>query len=111
MKKKLLKMAFMYLWIWVQRGFSLVSFAFCLMAFAAYLKEFDYWIFAIQIGSGISSITAWKAAEYDERVRLALKMQELGIKEEKRECRKEHKMPILPAELSQKGMVSNDAVV
>ena len=64
-RKKLLKLAFLYLWICLERLCSVAAMAFTVVSCITYLVSFDAIVLAIQLCAAMLSVTSWKAADHD----------------------------------------------
>ena len=64
-RKKLLKLAFLYLWICLERLCSVAAMAFTIASCIAYLIGFNGIVLAIQLCAAMLSVTSWKAADHD----------------------------------------------
>jgi len=64
-RKKLLKLAFLYLWICLERLCSVAAMAFTIALCIAYLIGFNGIVLAIQLCAAMLSVTSWKAADHD----------------------------------------------
>ena len=64
-RKKLLKLAFLYLWICLERLCSVVAMAFTVVSCITYFVSFDAIVLAIQLCAAMLSVTSWKAADHD----------------------------------------------
>lgn len=65
-RKKLLKLAFLYLWICLERLCFVGAMVFTVTSCITYLVEFDPIIFAVQLCTAMLTVTSWKAADHDE---------------------------------------------
>ena len=64
-RKKLLKLAFLYLWICLERLCSVLAMAFTIASCIAYLIGFNAIVLVIQLCAAMLSVTSWKAADHD----------------------------------------------
>ena len=64
-RKKLLKLAFLYLWICLERLCSVAAMAFTVVSCITYFVSFDAIVLAIQLCAAMLSVTSWKAADHD----------------------------------------------
>ena len=64
-RKKLLKLAFLYLWICLERLCSVAAMAFTVVSCITYFISFDAIVLAIQLCAAMLSVTSWKAADHD----------------------------------------------
>ena len=64
-RKKLLKLAFLYLWICLERLCSVLAMAFMIASCIAYLIGFNAIVLVIQLCAAMLSVTSWKAADHD----------------------------------------------
>lgn len=66
MKRSLVKLGLAYVWVWIERLFSLFSAVISILAFVTYLQNCDLTVFWIQLASAMATVCSWKASSYDE---------------------------------------------
>ena len=82
-RKKLLKLAFLYLWICLERLCSVLAMAFTIASCIAYLIGFNAIVLVIQLCAAMLSVTSWKAADHDGiKLEKSIKAFELMIENE-----------------------------
>ena len=82
-RKKLLKLAFLYLWICLERLCSVAAMAFTIASCIAYLIGFNGIVLVIQLCAAMLSVTSWKAADHDGiKLEKSIKAFELMIENE-----------------------------